>query len=278
MEAEQRAKYIGRLIKFKVGTNRIECNQVKSRGELRKDSGRRVKEIIDELRIKSSDAQREAHKARFERNENRKKLETDLPGGKNATRRLIARFQGNADMLRKTIQKKNEDSIKWKVKKWGSEETTSKPNLSEDPAVSKYKDLGVFNEGYGNDVEDDVFVNVIGDVVLNDDERLLLKNSPKLAITSQIDEEQVERELEIACMKTRWDYKSSPGEYNVEEDKVSEESKELENLTRQVFNHEKKVLDFSSSKATDSKLNTHVHIPRAAPLKFETEIQMRKTR
>ena len=48
VEAEQRAKYIGRLIQFKVGTNRIECNQVKSRRELRKDSGRMVKEIIDE--------------------------------------------------------------------------------------------------------------------------------------------------------------------------------------------------------------------------------------
>ena len=48
VEIEQRAKFIRSLIQNKVGTNRIECNQVKSRRELRRDSGRRVKEILEE--------------------------------------------------------------------------------------------------------------------------------------------------------------------------------------------------------------------------------------
>ena len=48
VKSEQQAKYLRSLIKFKVGTNRIETNQVKSRMELRRDSGRRVKEIMEE--------------------------------------------------------------------------------------------------------------------------------------------------------------------------------------------------------------------------------------
>ena len=43
-----------------VGTNIIEANQVKSTNEMIKDTGRRVKEIVDEMNRKAKDAEKEA--------------------------------------------------------------------------------------------------------------------------------------------------------------------------------------------------------------------------
>jgi len=68
---EQQAKYLRSLIKNKVGTNCIEANQIISRNEMRIDCGRRVKDIVSELKIKMDDAERAAVCARKERDVSR---------------------------------------------------------------------------------------------------------------------------------------------------------------------------------------------------------------
>lgn len=186
--------------------------------------------------------------------------------GKNGTRKLVERFQGEASKLRETLIEKNVRSVEMKLKKWGSEEPEKK-KMSEDKAVEKYKELSVFTGEYSGMIEDEVFTNIVGDIDLTDDEKKVLANSPKVAILNQVNNEEVERELEITGMKTRWDYRSNPGEYEREEETISEIAQELETKTRQVFNFDEKVIDFS---------NSHVHLPKAAPLKFETQLQMRK--
>ena len=77
VKAEQREKFLRSLLRAEVGTNRMESNQAKSRGELRRDSGRRVGDIITEMEQKTTDAKKEADKNRWNRNMWRKKVEQD---------------------------------------------------------------------------------------------------------------------------------------------------------------------------------------------------------
>ena len=48
-----------------VGTNRVEINQLNSRKELSRDSGRRVQEIIDEMEAETKDAEKDARSKRW---------------------------------------------------------------------------------------------------------------------------------------------------------------------------------------------------------------------
>ena len=52
VKAEQRVKFLGNLAYLGVGTNRVEKNQLRSRNELRRDTGRRVGEIVAEMELK----------------------------------------------------------------------------------------------------------------------------------------------------------------------------------------------------------------------------------
>ena len=49
-------------------------------------------------------------------------------------------------------------------------------------------------------------------------------------------------------------------------------------MSRQVFDPITKSISFLGRRATDSKQNTHVYLPKSAPLKKETAIQMKKER
>ena len=74
VKAEQRVRFLSIL---GVGTNRIEENQVKSRKELVRDTGRRVADIKAEMERKTFDASRDAANKRWKMNKWRKEVETN---------------------------------------------------------------------------------------------------------------------------------------------------------------------------------------------------------
>ena len=91
--------------------------------------------------------------------------------------------------------------------------------------------------------------NVIGDLVLSSEEKQVLKNNPKLAILSQVDEETLDRELEVAGIKVRWDMRSNVEEYGIVEEEMMTKEKEtevegIEEVSRQVFDIENEIMDF----------------------------------
>ena len=86
----------------------------------------------------------------------------------------------------------------------------------------------------------------------------------------------------MSGMKVRWDMWGNEDKFD---DEVFEEGKNTtseaekdEIMDRQSYNMEKQKLSFLGSRATDSHLNTFIHLPKAAPLKKETTIQMVKER
>ena len=74
MKAEMRTNLLSRLGKLELGTNRIEFNQIKSRGEMSRDTGRNVTEIVKEMEAKVKDARSDADFKRRERNRWRRSL------------------------------------------------------------------------------------------------------------------------------------------------------------------------------------------------------------
>ena len=88
------------------------------------------------------------------------------------------------------------------------------------------------------------------------------------------------RELEAAGIKMRWDQMSNPGKYGkvVEGPTRTDQDDDDETMDRNVYNEQKKWLNFTRVRATDYKWNTNVYFPKAAPTKQETEIQLKKER
>ena len=89
VKTEQREKFLKSLVELEVGTNRVESNQLRSRGELKWDSGRRVKEIVKEMELKTKDAKKNAKKARWERDRWRKEVENCTRFSRNQVEKMI---------------------------------------------------------------------------------------------------------------------------------------------------------------------------------------------
>ena len=66
----------------------------------------------------------------------------------------------------------------------------------------------------------------------------------------------------------------------VEESKANEDLEVDMNdlVSRQVYDFENKKISFMGRRATDCKNNTHIYLPRATVIKWETSIQMRRDR
>ena len=290
VRAEQRVKFLKKLSVLGVGTNRIEENQIKARKELVKDTGRRVNDIVDEMERKLKDASGK----RWRRDSWRKEVETrpDYDSGK--VQRMVRRMKTEADVVRKEIDDKNSKSIRFKTKKWEIEtKNVKEENLfKNEERLKGYEGISVFGGAYKeeNGIE---FrgVNVVGNIVLSAEERLVLENNPKLAIISKLDEENLDKELEMAACKVRWDISSNPDKFGIEENdqkvNAAEKDRDVEDVkdkmsekieaeARQIYDPITKTLSFSKQKATDSKTNTHIYLPKAAKLKLETGFQFKK--
>ena len=83
----------------------------------------------------------------------------------------------------------------------------------------------------------------------------------------------------MAGVKTRWDIWNNPVEYDevferTEDEKESKLESEMEDcISRQVYNVTDNSMSFMGRRATDSKLNTHVFLPRSAVIRRETALQ-----
>ena len=185
------------LVAVEVGTNRVESNQIRSRGELKRDSGRKVQDIIREMEQKTTDARRNAEVKRWERDKWRKDLEKNGVFSKGQVQKMICRLKKESDTLRTEFQGKNLRSKEHKIKKWKENSGVIKNvNKETEAEISKFSGLSVLNGKYRENTEEDVeLFNVVGDVVLSDNERKVLNNNPKLAVLERFDVELLIREL-----------------------------------------------------------------------------------
>ena len=129
-------------------------------------------------------------------------------------------------------------------------------------------------------------VIVIGDIKLSENEERVLSLNPKYGVYTDIEQEDVEKELEVAGIKSRWDMRNNPEHYeDLARQEIGPEVQvnaptacEQAVTVRQVFDYDTKSIRFSSKRATDYKQNSNIYLPRADSIRRETEISIRKGR
>ena len=143
----------------------------------------------------------------------------------------------------------------------------------------------------------DVESLVIGDIQLDDDEKQVLKLNPKFAVMVRLDDEEMERDTEIASSKLRYEIRrkkeqelmdeidremhESPAKRIKIDRKEGEIEKEKEKRDiiadaqeRQVFNPISRQFDYSKRRVTDLQENNKVYLPKICDVKEESEIEM----
>ena len=131
---------------------------------------------------------------------------------------------------------------------------------------------------------------VIGDISLDEDELSVLKLSPKFAVLSKLDDENVETDIEVSIAKLKYEIKR-------QEDMALMEQVDRENLTdkkmklednvdgvteteiseakeRQIFNPISKIFDYSRRRTTDLVENSKVYLPQLVGAKEESQLEM----
>ena len=156
VKSELRVKLLRKMTNLGVGTNRIEDNQIKSRRELIKDTGRRVEDIKAEMTRKTRDAEKDASNKRWIMNKWRKDLESGKVYDRNKVQRLMKKMKAEANVLRQEISAKNDKAVEFKCKKWSVDENVRNNKMfKEEPRLREYSELSVFNGGYREEEENE---------------------------------------------------------------------------------------------------------------------------
>ena len=155
--------------------------------------------------------------------------------------------------------------------------------------IIEYLDVCVFNDDKFKKLEPKVDPEVvIGDVILDEDERSILTLNPKFAVLRKLELETAEREIEVGLAKLRLEVKQIEEQMRQEEiefeasegKKLKIERKSYEEQIicdakeRQTYDPFMKVLDLAKKRVTDLKENSKVTLPQATDEKIENEMEM----
>ena len=128
-------------------------------------------------------------------------------------------------------------------------------------------------------------VIIFGEVNLDHEERLILKNRPEFCIYDKICEKKMNEEMNAAMSKIRWD-RSLRG-WTMEEEKSltpeerktrkleEEKDREEESQSRLVYDQDAGTIDMGARKATDMRHNTRIHLPQPRPPLEEAILEAR---
>ena len=161
--------------------------------------------------------------------------------------------------------------------------------------LRQFADCKVFDKGKMRQMtEAEVRCLVIGGISIDDDESSILKLSPKFAVMSRLDDEEMETDIEVSIAKTRYEISRQEEQQQLEEleessvkrrklvgNEEKQEKADKEEIVdakeRQVFDPLRKVFDYSKRRTTDLKENTKIHLPSLGDEKYESEIEMIRT-
>ena len=216
-------------------------------------------------------------------------------------------------LRKETIKRKTQLKKKYRAKLDHLEAERRKELIEKwlEKAVPKelddYKGCKVFDRAKLESMKpSDVKTLVIGDIELDDDEVEILKLNPKFAVMLRLDDEEMERDVEIASSKLRYEIRrkkeqdlmdqvdSGVNEHeknnakkmkldmeNAKEIEKTETEKEKEKneiisdaRERQIFNPINKEFDYSKRRVTDLGENNKVYLPKICEVKEESEIEV----
>ena len=127
---------------------------------------------------------------------------------------------------------------------------------------------------------DKVEVTMIGDVVISEEEKSVLKLQHKFAVLSKLDPVEMETDLELGFGKGRYTPLAEIEGKRKDEEEIDDETREKmeeqEAICRQVFNPLEKTFDFKRKRTTDLKENSRVMLPKPLPTSWEAGMETRR--
>ena len=191
--AEQATIRLRDLRNSGVGTNSLENWDLKFRREYRSgvNNGRRVNRIIEALNDQIKNSEIYSSKCRSMRTSWRNKVENSEVLEKGKVKNMINVLQRRTSILREKMITKNTNSVAHLVKKWTENSKDDSEQLR--PELEGFEGLSVMNGDYIEKEEHtEENVLVIGDVVLNDNEKRVMTMNPKFAVFTEINFEDVQ--------------------------------------------------------------------------------------
>ena len=244
-------------------------------------TGRDPKVVVDLLKLKVKYAKEAEEVARTEYHEEWEVVEERVEKGTRRNRKLREKLRLKQNEYWEELSSKDDNKVANLVKKYNlkKEKMKTKKEIEEDELLEgillEDNDLETVMKG-----ETKPDIPNFGKVDIDEDEAALLRKHPKFAMYDKIDIMKMKEEMEIACVKIRWDRRNNGyceeeegkltvGREDDDEDIVALKSKEICDPEINVFDMRKRV-------ATDVKTNQRVYLPGPRPAKEEAELMVRR--
>ena len=130
---------------------------------------------------------------------------------KGKVKKMIKEIKVRTSSLREKTRVKNVKSVNHLIKKWKVESKDDSERSR--PEIEGFENLSVLKGDFIERETDENRVLVIGDIKLNENEERVLTMNPKYGVYTEIEQEEVEKELEVAGIKSRWDMRNNPEHY-----------------------------------------------------------------
>ena len=302
-ESEERLRWFRLMIGKNLLVRDIEaflqstCEKLRSEESVLREEERKV--FMRLMVLKRNDERRHLRKQKKEKENLRRCIQEQY--GKRKCYNLIVKYLRKEVRERRTeLRKKYEIKIKHLYEIRQKEIKDKKKKIIPEE-ISYYRKCLIFNEErlrekikeIEKEEQEDV---CIGKVTLDADEKAVLRLNPKFAVTKYLDEEEIERDIELGEAKLRYEIRKQKDKRELEEYEIGEERKkkirktgETSNQTniekeekddieeareRLIFDPTEKEFDYSKRRTTDLKENTKVTLPKAGSPREEAELEM----
>ena len=218
----------------------------------------------------------------------------DQIGRGNRLDSILSRLRKDMIKLKNKLKKKFTAKLEHLAAERTKEIEEKKKLVTIPDELIEFKECSIYNEIKRQRLsKENVEGVIVGNVSLDEDELSIIKLSPKFAVLSKLEDESIERDIEISIAKMKYEIKRQKELELFEEvdmdimdnkkvrfdDTVEEETENEVNEVRerQVFDPIGKIFDFSKRRATDCVENTKIHLPQMGDPKEESQLEMLQT-
>ena len=257
-------------------------------GELR-DKGKKSQEwkIVKLcMSLKMIDERQVHSELETERYIMKKAIEDVLGKNTKKARNLVKKIRQEAARAKSTMMMKHEEKLKHlrrKYRKTEEEKIDKIPEILEDLQV---ENLSIFSkEKYDKKPTVDYEADILGDIEISNNERLILRLPPKFSVEENLPPEGLAHEEEMANAKTRMTIAKEEEEkveddegIEIEEDEeFNKEMEKCDARTRQVYDPTTRTFDDRKRRATDLQECSRITLPKPLSTKHEANIEMRRS-
>ena len=290
-QSECRVEMLFKLTKLKIGLREVQDYSDSLQLKLKSDSFKSNSEqnvekvILGAMNLKLADERCYCGELYQKRDRMRSEMKRLFGENTRQTRTVIKHLRMVASKERTYQRQRYCKKLHYLREKYANRVREKLDEVPED--LKLYGDASVFSgEKYDRIEEDEIVIQIVGDVSLSENERTALKLHPKFALMSDLREIDMDLEMELCFAKVRYQLSKELGEKLSDEDEeelrkemtVEEEEKieEDEARSRQVFDPEGKSYDNRKKRVTDLAENSRVCLPKPLPAIEEASIEMRR--